>query len=239
MKRLLAAGYSKIFQICKCFRAGERGSLHIPEFTMLEWYRKGFDYRDLMGETEDLICAAADEVKHGGRIAFSEKVIDLSPPWQRLSVKEAFEMHSPVPLESAIQEDLFDEIMVREIEPKLGIKRPVFIYDYPSSMAALARINADDPSVAERFELYIGGMELANGFSELTDPAEQETRFLEVETMRRDAGKLPYPKPVKFLEDLVHMPDSAGIALGVDRLAMLFCDTDEISDVVAFTPEEL
>jgi lysyl-tRNA synthetase class 2 len=239
MKRLLAEGYPKIFQICKCFRAGERGSRHIPEFTMLEWYRAGFDHRDLMKETEALICAVADEITPGRRIVFSGDTIDLDPPWQRLSVKEAFVMHSPVPLEDAIRKDLFDEIMVREIEPKLGIGRPAFIYDYPSSMAALARTSPSDPSLAERFELYIGGMELANGFSELTAPVEQEERFIEAETMRRNAGKLPYPKPVKFLEALARMPEAAGIALGVDRLVMVFCDTTEIADVVAFTPEDL
>ncbi|HDR14221.1 MAG TPA: EF-P lysine aminoacylase GenX [Desulfobacteraceae bacterium] len=239
MKRLLAAGYSKIFQICKCFRAGERGSLHIPEFTMLEWYRSGCNYLGLMKETESLICSVADVVNPGRCIVSSGQTIDLSPPWPRFSVKQAFAKHSTVPLESAIRENLFDEIMVRDIEPKLGLEQPTFIYDYPASMAALARTSPSDPSLAERFELYIGGIELANGFSELTDPVEQEARFLAAETMRRGAGKPPYPKPVKFLEALYHMPEAAGIALGMDRLVMAFCDTTEIDDVVAFTPEDL
>ena len=239
MKRLLAAGYSKIFQICKCFRAGERGSLHIPEFTMLEWYRSGCDYRSLMNEAEALICAVSDGVKAGRRIFCSGKTVDINPPWPRISVKEAFARHSAVPLEHAIQENLFDEIMVRDIEPRLGIEKPAFLFDYPASMAALARTSPTDQSVAERFELYIGGMELANGFSELIDPVEQETRFIEAETIRRNAGKPPYPKPVKFLEALAHMPEAAGIALGVDRLVMAFSNTTEIADVVAFTPEDL
>lgn len=239
MKRLLAAGYSRIFQISKCFRAGERGSLHIPEFTMLEWYRSGCDYRSLMNETEALICAVSDTVKADRRVVFSGKTIDLSSPWPRVSVKEAFSRHSTVPLEHAIREDLFDEIMVRDIEPRLGIEKPAFLYDYPASMAALARKSPTDPTVAERFELYIGGMELANGFSELTDPVEQETRFIEAETLRRNAGKPPYPKPVRFLEVLAHMPEAAGIALGVDRLVMAFSNTTEIADVVTFTPEDL
>jgi lysyl-tRNA synthetase class 2 len=239
MKRLLAAGYSKIFQICKCFRAGERGSLHIPEFTMLEWYRSGCDYLSLMNETEALICAVADSLNAGRHIVFSGKTVDFNPPWPRVSVKEAFARHSSVPLEYAIREDLFDEIMVRDVEPRLGIDKPAFLCDYPVSMAALARKSPDDQSVAERFELYIAGIELANGFSELTDPVEQETRFIEAETMRRNAGKPPYPKPAKFLEALDHMPEAAGIALGMDRLVMVFSNTTEIADVVTFTLEDL
>jgi lysyl-tRNA synthetase class 2 len=239
MKRLLAAGYSKIFQLCKCFRAGERGALHIPEFTMLEWYRSGCDYRSLMNETEALVSAVSVIVKGDRRLVFSGKPIDLTSPWPRVPVKEVFSRFSSVPLETAIRENLFDEIMVRDIEPRLGIERPAFLYDYPASMAALARKSPTDPSVAERFELYIGGVELANGFSELTDPVEQETRFNEAEALRRNAGKPPYPKPVKFLKALAHMPEAAGIALGLDRLVMAFGDTAEISDVVAFTPEDL
>ena len=239
MKRLLAAGYSRIFQICKCFRSGERGSLHTPEFTMLEWYRAGCDYRDLMQETEELILEIASSLDLGTGIPFAGKTIDLSHPWQSISVKEAFARHSPVPLETALEKDLFDEIMVVHIEPRLGIHRPAFIYDYPASMAALARTKLSDPSVAERFELYIAGIELANGFSELTDQLEQENRFREAEQQRRSVGKPPYPPPRKFLSALAHMPEAAGIALGIDRLAMVLCDTAEIADVVTFTPEEL
>ena len=239
MKRMLAAGYPKIFQICKCFRAGERGPLHVPEFTMLEWYRAGWDYKRLMEETEELVWEIARGLGSTGGLPFGGKTIDLLPPWQRISVKEAFERHSAVPLEKAVEQDMFDEIMVSRIEPELGHPRPTFISDYPASMAALARTNRADPSVAERFEMYIGGLELANGFSELTDPVEQESRFIEEEGRRRAAGKLPYPAPDRFLEALAHMPEAAGMALGVDRLAMVFSDTNEISDVLAFTPEEL
>lgn len=239
MKRMLAAGYRRLFQICKCFRAGERGGLHIPEFTMLEWYDTGGDYRDLMEETEELVREIARSLQSGRQIRFAGHMIDLTQPWQRLSVNEVFALHSPVPLETAVRENLFDEIIVTHIEPRLGIERPAFIYDYPVSMAALARAKPSDPSVAERFELYIGGIELANGFSELTDPVEQEARFIEAETLRREAGKPPYPPPRKFLAALARMPEAAGIALGVDRLAMIFSDTTEIADVVAFTPEEL
>jgi elongation factor P--(R)-beta-lysine ligase len=239
MKQLLAAGYPKIFQICKCFRSGERGSLHIPEFTMLEWYRSGCDYRSLMRETEALICAVSDRVKETRQIVFSGKTLDLNPPWPRVSVEEAFSRYATVAVEDAIRKDLFDEIMVRDIEPRLGIEKPAFLCDYPASMAALARKSPTAPSVAERFELYMGGMEMANGFSELTDPVEQETRFIEAEAMRRKAGKPPYPKPVKFLQALACMPDAAGIALGMDRLVMAFGNTTEIADVVTFTPEDL
>lgn len=239
MKRLLAAGYRKIFQICKCFRSDERGSLHTPEFTMLEWYHADRNYFQLMEETEALIQDIAGHLESENKILFQGHSIDLTRPWQRITVDEAFARHSRVSLETALRKGLFDEIMVSRLEPNLGIESPLFLYDYPSSMAALARTSPLDPSVAERFELYIGGLELGNGFSELTNREEQERRFTEAEKTRRSAGSPPYPTPVKFLAELPLMPDAAGMALGLDRLAMIFCDTAEIDDVIAFTPEEL
>ena len=239
MKRLLSAGYSKIFQICKCFREGERGDLHLPEFTLLEWYRAQADYMDLMDECEEMIRFVARETRLGNRIEYGDKVIDLEGPWERITVRKAFERYSPLSMEEALDSGRFDEIMVTEIEPQLNMSKPTFLYDYPSSLAALARIKKDEPDLAERFELYIGGLELANAFSELTDVREQEKRFRSDQDKRRQLGKTIYPSPEKFLEDLHQMPPSAGIAFGVDRLVMLFANTTKVDDVVSFTPEEI
>jgi len=239
MKRLLASGYERIFQICRCWRADERGSLHMPEFTMLEWYRSGCDYRDLMEECEALLSDIAQAMKREGTISFREHSVSLAVPWERITVREAFLKYSNIAMEEALAKDMFDEVMVTDIEPKLGVSSPTFIFDYPAERGALARLRRDDPTVAERFELYIGGLELANAFTELTDPHEQRQRFHEEEMYRRSQGKSPYPVPEKFLTELSSMPPSAGIALGVDRLVMLFTDASSIDEVVAFTPEEL
>jgi lysyl-tRNA synthetase class 2 len=239
MKRLLAAGYERIFQICHCWREGERGSRHIPEFTLLEWYCAGSDYHDLMGECEALIQSVARQLGFGETLSYQGKEIALTSPWPRLSVEEAFSRYARLSMSQALEKDLFDEAMVQDIEPHLGVVTPTFLYDYPAARGALARLRPDKPSVAERFELYIAGLELANGFSELTDAAEQRARFLREEVHRRALGKRPYPLPEKFLTELEEMPPAAGIALGVDRLVMLFVDAATIDEVVAFTPEEL
>jgi lysyl-tRNA synthetase class 2 len=239
MKRLLAAGCERIFQICRCWRQNERGRRHLPEFTMLEWYRAGCDYRGLMDECEALIREVAGVVGNGNGITFHGRRIDLDGPWERISVREAFLRYAPFSMEEALRRDLFDEVMVEDIEPHLGCTQPTFIHDYPESRGALARLRQDDPSVAERFELYIGGLELANAFTELTDVEEQRMRFADEEKFRRELGKSPYPLPEKFLDELTDMPHSAGIALGVDRLVMLLTDAAAIDNVVAFTPEEL
>ena len=239
MKRLMAAGYGKVFQICRCWRERERGNLHLPEFTLLEWYRAGGDYRSLMEECEELIRFIARAIGTGRTIQFRKSEMDLSSPWERISVKEAFQRYSHTTVTEALEKDLFDEIMVQDIEPKLGLRKPTFIYDYPAQRGALARLKQEDPTVAERFELYMGGLELANGFSELVDPEEQRKRFLRENENRQSNGKPIYSMPDKFLAELKDMPPSAGIALGVDRLVMVFLDAKTIDEVVAFTPEEL
>ncbi|MBU5637594.1 EF-P lysine aminoacylase GenX [Geomonas sp. Red69] len=235
MKRLLAAGYPRIFQICRCWRDGERGTRHLSEFTMLEWYRAQADYRVLMDETEELIRAAsgADTITYRG------VEIDLSNPWERITVRDAFLRYAGTTAEAALAAGTFDELMVDRIEPRLGIGRPTFIYDYPASCSALARLRADDPTVAERFELYLGGLEIANAFSELIDPVEQRARFEAEAAERARHGKHGYPVPEKFLAALAEMPEAAGIALGLDRLVMVLLDAESIDDVVAFTTEEL
>jgi lysyl-tRNA synthetase class 2 len=239
MKRMMAAGYEKIFQICRCWREKERGSLHLPEFSLLEWYRAGGDYYSLMEECEELIRFAAKAIGLGEKLFFRGHEIDLSMPWDRISVNEAFRRYSNTSMTGALDQHLFDQMMVQDIEPNLGIKRPAFIYDYPAQRGALARLKQEDPSVAERFELYIGGLELANGFSELNDSEEQRERFRIENQNRQSHGKPVYTIPEKFLAELVQMPPCSGIALGVDRLVMVFLDVETIDEVVAFTPEEL
>ncbi len=235
MKRLLAAGYPRLFQICRVWRGGERGRRHLPEFTMLEWYRRDADYRALMDDCEGLLRALAPE----GTIVHNGETIDLSSAWERLTVAEAFARHAPISLREAMETNRFDEVIAFEIEPRLGRKTPTFLIDYPAELAALARRSPTDPAVAERFELYVSGIELANAFSELTDPHEQRERFEREEALRRAAGKPPYPSPEKFLAELAALPQAAGIALGLDRLVMLLTGAETIDDVSAFTPEEL
>jgi lysyl-tRNA synthetase class 2 len=188
-----------------------------------------------MVECEALLAALVP----AGKLTCGGSVIDLAPPWERLTVAAAFARYASLPLEEAMAGGRFDEIIVGEIEPHLGRTKPTFLIEYPAALAALARTKPDDSAVAERFELYLGGMELANAFSELTDVAEQRARFEREEALRRTAGKPPYPVPEKFLRELESMPAAAGIALGVDRLVMLLTGAGSIDEVVAFTPEEL
>lgn len=240
MKRLLAAGFPRIFQICKCFRRGERGRLHLPEMTLLEWYRASSNYLAMMNECEALILAVAREMGLKENILpYQGAEICLAPPWSRIRVSDAFDRFGSTSLEAALEQDQFDEIMVAEIEPKLERSRPVFLFDYPACRGALARLKPQDSRYAERFELYIGGLELCNAFSELTDPTEQRIRFERELQRRRESGQRVYPLPAKFLEALADMPESTGNALGIDRLVMLFTDTNKIDDVIAFAPEEL
>jgi len=238
MKKLVASGLSRIFQLCKCFRANERSDTHLQEFTLLEWYRSGANYEQLMDECEQLFIHIAQLLNQKNEIDYQGSSIFLTPPWKRISVTEAFNKFAQISLDEAIQKDLFDEIMVYEIEPALGLQ-PVFLYDYPKERAALARLSSHNPNIAERFELYIGGHELANAFSELTDPIEQRERFQNEINERMAFQKPVYPIPESFLHILKGLPETAGIALGIDRLVMLFANVATIDQVVAFTMEEL
>jgi elongation factor P--(R)-beta-lysine ligase len=239
MKRLLSAGYSRIFQICKCFRGDERGNRHLSEFTLLEWYDVAIDYVALMDQCQALVLAVASGCGVSDHIFYQGKSIDLVSSWQRISVTDAFRRWAGISPEEALRCDRFDEIMVDVIEPNLGFVTPTFLYDYPVECGALARRDPKNSSIAQRFELYICGLELCNAFMELTDPVEQRARFEHEQREICRLGKAGYPLPEKFLDALEAMPESAGSALGIDRLIMLFADTRAIDDVVAFVPEEI
>jgi len=232
MKRLLAAGYGDIFQLCRVWRDGERGARHLPEFTLLEWYRSARDYTALMDDCEALLGMLVPE----GRFRWQGAEIDLTPPWPRLTVAEAFERYAACRMEDALSGGTFDEVMALEIEPQLG-SAPLFLCDYPVECGALARRKQADRNLVERFELYLGGLELANAFSELCDPDEQRHRFEHDRALRETSGKPTAPLPEAFLRELGGLQSAAGIALGVDRLVMLLTDVAQIDEVVCFPPE--
>jgi lysyl-tRNA synthetase class 2 len=241
MKRLLCKGHQRLFQISHCWRANERGSRHLSEFTMLEWYRADCDYRSLMTDCEGLLQHVA-AVCMADNPVFRHKsfVTDPFQSWLRLTVQEAFLRFGHTDVWDCLQKGEYEEVLTSVIEPALAeFPEPVILMDYPSELAALARLKSGQTRLAERFELYLGGFELANGFSELNDPIEQRRRFEEANRLRLENGNTPLTLPEPFLRELADMPPSAGIALGIDRLVMLAAGADTIDEVVAFTPEEL
>lgn len=244
MKRLLASGCEKIFQVCHCFRKDECGQLHLEEFQMLEWYRKGDDYITLMADCENLLGYLVTEFEKSQLTASEQERsgllhgVDLQVPWQRLTVRDAFLKYSSTTVEKAVAEDLFDEILVEYIEPHLGYGSPLFLYDYPTELASLAKKKEDDETVAERFELYIKGVEVANGFSELTDEVEQRQRFTsEIASIKADKTT-EVNMPERFLRDLELLDSAAGIALGLDRLFMLLMNYTSVTEAVSFAPDD-
>lgn len=216
MKKLLAAGMERIYQIGPCFREGESGRRHSPEFTMLEWYRANADYSDIAHDAEELVA----EVLRPRR----------SAALPRVTVREAYRRWAGWDPMENWDADRFDFDMATKIEPNLP-KEPLFLTDYPAPAASLSRLKADDPRVAERWELYVDGIELANAFTELTDPVEQRQRFEAAREERRTLGEADYPLDEEFLDALARMPPSGGAALGVDRLVMLACGAASIVDV--------
>ena len=239
MKRLLSDGFDKIFQICKCFRKDELGSSHLPELTMLEWYTKDNTYLDLMDQCKNLIQFIARNLGTENQIKYQDKIIDLNRQWQSITVEQAFTTFADESLKTALNNKSFDETISFQIEPHLGNKTPAFLYDYPKRLASLSKLKPENPEYAQRFELYIAGVELANGFTELTGRDEQKIRFEKENLIRISQNKHPIKIPDKFLNSLETLPDCAGIALGIDRLVMIFCDTDNINDVIAFAPATL
>lgn len=235
MKRLLAAGYDRLFQISRCFRKGERGRWHNPEFTMLEWYRAGADYRQMIHDTEQLVVTLAARLQHSSTIQYQGQDIDLTLPWRRLTVRDAFLGAAGWDPVAEPDSSRFDIDLVTEVIPSFPPGLPVVLLDYPASMASLARLKPEDIRVAERAEVFVGGLELANAYSELRDTQEQEKRFQkEIEQIQREQGWEP-AMPRHFLEAVAHLPECGGIALGVDRLVMLFCNAHSIDEVTAFT----
>lgn len=235
MKRLLAAGYSNIYQLSHCFRKSERGRLHNPEFTLLEWYRAFKDYTEMITDTEQLVLFISQELGYGNVLRYQGKTIDLKPPWSRITIQELYKqlagwdpVNEPDPVS-------FDLDMVTKIIPHLNPHRPTVMLDYPAATASLARLKPGNPFAAERAEVFIGGLELANGYSELNNRQEQEARFRkEIEHIRLEQKRVA-PLPDKFLTALERMPQCAGMALGMDRLVMLFCDAAGIDEVIPFS----
>lgn len=238
MKRLLAAGYEKIFQISPVFRRGEVGRLHHPEFTLLEWYRLDADYTALQEDCEGLLRFVCKAVGLVGEWPHRGNRVAVEGSWGRLTVREAFSRFAGWEPSANPDQDRFDIDMVEKVEPNLGRPTPCFLLDYPASQASLARLKPEDPAVAERFELYWNGIELANGFSELTDPAEQRKRLEDALAAKRAAGGVTHHLPEAFLQSLATLPPCAGIALGIDRLVMLLTNADAIDQVTAFSPGE-
>lgn len=238
MKRLLAAGSGSIYQICKAFRDRERGRRHNPEFTLLEWYRVGYDHHRLMDEVDELLHAVAGQ-----------------PPAERRTYRQVFLDHAAVDPHAASLEELehscrtlglageaLDDrdtalafLMTHTVEPHLGRGRPTFVFDFPHTQAALARVRPGQPSLAERFEVYIDGLELANGFHELVDADEQRRRFSEQIAERDRRGLSPVPLDEALLAALEHgLPPCSGVAVGVDRLLLVLLGGDDLRQVLAF-----
>jgi elongation factor P--(R)-beta-lysine ligase len=256
MKRLLAEGFERIFQLARVFRNGEIARLHNPELTLLEFYRAGADYRAIMEDTEALIASAAAALRGEPTAAVGGSAVSLAPPFERLTMREALlsrtgldlrELTTGEALQRAAEarghrfapgprsfEDVLLQVFLTSVEPTLGRERPTFLIEYPASMASLARLKPADPSVAERVELYVAGVELANGFSELTDAAEQRARLLAEQALRRREGRPVYPLDERFLEAVGRMPEATGIALGLDRLLMLLLGAERIDEVLLF-----
>ncbi len=259
MKRLLAAGFQRVFQLARVFRNGEVSATHNPEFTMLEIYREGAGSQGVMADLERLVEACARSLAADGsaRVRSRGAEIDLAAPFERLTVRDAFRRHAGVDLEacggdaerlaaaargSGIDpgppgepfDDVFFRVMLDAVEPRIGRERPTWLVEWPASMAALARLVPGDPRWAERFELYAGGLELANGFAELTDAVEQRRRLEEERELRRRLGRPVYPLDERFIEAVGRMPEAGGVAVGFDRLLMLLTGAESIEEVLLF-----
>jgi len=240
MKRLLAAGFPRVFQLARASRRDELGLLHEPEFSMLEWYRAFAGLEEVLADTEQLLGEVALSVSGEAKLfGPSGQVYDLALPFTRVTVREAFQEYAGIA--DAVDLSLSDEaryfeMFVAHVEPGLAREaRPLFLWKYPANQAALARLSADDPSVAERFELYVAGVELCNGFDELTDAVEQRARFERDTARRASEGRPVYPTDERFLAALESgMPRAGGNALGFDRLLMLATGARELAEVMAF-----
>jgi lysyl-tRNA synthetase class 2 len=235
MKRLLAGGIDRVVQLGKCFRNDEVGERHQPEFTMLEWYRAWAGVEDVMRDTEQLVAHVARALSGEPVLHTAQGPIDVTPPWPRITVREAFARFCQLDMDDVLaDESRFYRELVERIEPALESMGAVFLCEYPASQASLARKKPDDPRVAERFEAYVAGVELCNGFGELTDPVEQRARFEHDQRERERLGLPVYPIDERFVRALEEgIPPSGGNALGLDRLVMLALGAAHIEDVLA------
>ncbi|MBN1550852.1 EF-P lysine aminoacylase GenX [bacterium] len=260
MKKLLVAGADRIFFLGKVFRDRELTHLHNPEFTMLEWYRTQADYWDIQKDAEHLIQYIIDHMGIKKHIVYQDKPINLELPWPCVTVSDLFRDHvnvdleHPEPLEHLRKsaealgldyqkeddwETLFFRIFLNKIEPKLGFPKPTFVMDYPAELGLMAKRKKDHPNWVERVELYIGGLELANGYSELTDPDEQLKRFESNKKKKKQGTNQDYPIDTELIQALkLGLPPCAGISIGVDRLVMLLLDKAHIQDVLLFPIHE-
>jgi len=252
MKRLLADGAPPVFQLCKVFRNGEVSAHHNPEFTMLELYRPNADIFAVLADLEAAFAQVEQTVtgRHG---AFSKT------PYEQLTVRDALVRHAGIDLfehadgpslkraadtrgirtgDSTDFDDVFFHVFLEKVEPHLGKERPTWLTEYPASMASLARLKPSDPRVAERVELYVDGVELANGFSELTDAAEQRKRFTAEQALRTAQGRPAFPLDEAFLAAVGKMPPSGGMAVGIDRILMLLLGAGSIADVLLFPAKD-
>ncbi len=239
MKRVLAAGYDKIFQFSHCFRKGEQGRGHNPEFTMLEWYRSRANYQQMIHDTEQLIVMLANELQFGHHIQYQNQDVDLTLPWPKVTVRNAFRYAAGWDPLAEFDPERFDIDLVTKVIPSFPPCRPIVLLDYPAVLASLACLKPSEPVVAERAEVFIGGLELANAYSELRDQREQVRRFREeIRQIQRETGR-EMVIPRKFLKELVRLPECGGIALGIDRLVMFFCDAGSIDEVILFTVDRI
>lgn len=237
IKKLLAAGIGNCFEITRCFRNNEEVSrLHNPEFTMLEWYRINADYTDVMKDFEQLFLKIVGKEK----LTYQGKVYDISLPWPRISVAEAFDKYAGKDV-LKVSDDDFYKIFFNDIEPAIAASRkPFFVYDYPISQASLSRPKKEDPRFAERFEVFLAGVELGNCFSELTDADEQKKRFMGDLAERKRMGKTDYPIDEDLIDALRSgLPVVSGIAVGVDRLIMLAADVPDVASTLFFPGGEI
>lgn len=263
MKKLLVAGFDKIFQVCKSFRNGEgRSSKHNPEFTILEWYRTKANYKDIMADCQALLLHLAHSLVCSSVISYQGKQYDLAKPWVKFSVAEAFskwvglDKDELLDREAIIRrakqegykvdknttwEEAYNQLFLNLIEPELAkFDTPVIIYDYPAAQAAYSKKKESDPRFAERFEFYLAGIELGNAFSEENDPDIQEAKFKQDLADRKKMRKTDYGLDQDYIEALrAGLPPSGGIAVGVDRLIMLFADAKSIQETIFFPSEEV
>jgi lysyl-tRNA synthetase class 2 len=235
LKRLLVEGFERIFELGPCFRSDEVGKKHQPEFSMLEWYRVGADYGAMLDETQSLLVAVACDILGTPQLLIDGQLIDLEQEWLSLSIADVFKLRCDWNPLVDFDADRFDLDLVEKVEPSLPVDCPVILEDYPVQLAAQARCKPGDVPVAERWELYIGGLELANAYSEETDAEILRKRFETCRDARQRMGKTPYAIDDAYLQALQEgVPACAGVALGMDRLVMLLADASDIAEVRTF-----